>query len=577
MYLLDHMSAPATVSPRGQSHCVVFLISVLVLVLNSGCSHQKRTIGASQGPSTWADMMLQNGVIFTARDEHETVRSLAIAAGKILAVGSRQDLKRFVGPQTQVIDLKGKFVCPGFHDAHLHFEAGGRAMASLNFFGMSSLDTVLAAVRSKVAKSAPNEWITGGGWDHTLWPGQRWPTRHDLDRVAADNPVYLKRVDGHAAWVNSKALSIAGITAKTADPKGGEIVRETTNGFPSGILKEAATKLVTPATSRNQVKLHFALALQEAKRLGITSVHDIDSSFNEFTRLRDTGRLTVRIYKLAPLAGDLDQYDQLRRRLPRPNDMLVFGALKGFVDGTLGSSTAALLEPYTDRPETHGTLVRTQEDLNDLVKAATLRRFQVALHAIGDKAARQALKAFAVALPHGGKTLRHRLEHVQVVHPDDLPLFSRTGAIASIQPCHLITDQRWVERRLGHQRARQRGYPWRGLHEVSVVAVGTDWPVEPLSPFRNLYAATKVKPLSTASWHGEHRLTIGQALRAYTYGSAFAAFAEDHRGTLEPGKDADLVVLDRNLLAVAPAAMLHTKVLATILAGKLIFGSLADL
>jgi predicted amidohydrolase YtcJ len=548
------------------------------MVLTMGCSASKRSIRTPDNAADAVTLVLVNAQIFTARDESEVVEALAIAGDKIAAVGSSAQLRQLAGPHTRIVDLEGKFVGPGFHDAHQHFEGGGRSLAQLNFYGVKTRDEVLARVAAAVKEAEPGRWIVGRGWDHTLWSGAQWPTRQDLDRVAPDHPVYLRRADGHVVWVNSKALTLAGVTDKTPDPPAGVIEREAGSRQPSGILKEAALELIEPVESRRDIRRFIALALEQARRRGVTSVQDGGSDLEELIRLREAGELTVRIYKWGELDGDLARYAELRRRFPPSDSRLVFGALKGFVDGTLGSSTAALLEPFADKPESRGILNYADDKLEALVARATRAGFQVALHAIGDRGARQALRAYAKVADRGGRALRHRVEHVQVVHPDDLPLFSRAGVIASIQPCHLITDQRWVDQRLGPERARQRGYLWKTLHDRGVpLALGTDWPVEPLDPLRNLYAAVtrrRVDPPRGDGWSVDQRLTLKRALRAYTYGSAFAAHLEQRRGTLAPGQDADLVVLDREILGGPPEALLRAKVQATVLGGKVVFGEL---
>jgi predicted amidohydrolase YtcJ len=510
-----------------------------------------------------ADLVLKNGVFFRAGD------AVAIRGGKIVAT---KDVQATIGPATKVIDLGGKFVCPGFNDAHIHFAGGGASLLRLSLTGMS-LAEIQAAVAEAVKKAKPGEWVYGRGWDHTRWPGEKYPKRQDLDAVSGDVPVVLTRVDGHVIWTNSKAIALSGITKHTPDPPGGEI--EQGESHPTGIFKEAATGLIRRGPAAAVVKQGNALesALEEARRFGITSIQTGGESIHPYLALHDAGKLTVRAYVWGQLGGDVVRYAESKRKYA-DHPMVRQGCLKGFADGTLGSGTAAMFEPYVDEPSKSGLLQWKKEQLVEAVVAADKAGLQVAIHAIGDKGVAAALDAFA----KGSRTARHRVEHVQVIRSADVARFKELGVIASVQPCHVTNDQRWAEKRVGRKRCEEGGYLWKSFLDAGVpVAFGTDWPVEPADPFANLYAAVTRQLLDgtpTDGWFPRERLTMEQAIDAYTLGAAYAEFAEKEKGSIEPGKWADLVVLDTNLLKASPKQVLATKVVATIFNGKVVYGDL---
>ncbi|MCA9671480.1 MAG: amidohydrolase [Myxococcales bacterium] len=596
MHMLDDTSGRrAAVAPT-------LAVGLALAIALAGCpaspppAASKRSRGAG---AARAELALVNGRIFTARSDSELVAALAIGNGRVLAVGSRAAIAAHIGAGTRVVDLGGRFVAPGFHDAHMHLQSAGDALARLDLSGLRSLDDVLAKVRAAVAKRPAGAWIVGRGWDQTLWKGwhpaqkdARWPTRADLDRVAPRHPVALARIDGHVLWLNSAALARAGISAKSADPSGGTIVREGKSRQPSGILEEKATALVRIGEGGGVAAARQALlrALQRARRRGVTSVCELGSSLDALLALEREGKLTARVTLWTSLGSDLSAATARRAKLAAHAQararaggaaLVRLGALKGFVDGTLGSRTAALLEPYADKPGSRGTLRQPPGVLEAQVLAASRAGFQIALHAIGDRAVRRALDTYAKLAPAARARLRHRVEHVQVIAPADVPRFAKLSVIASLQPCHLSTDQRWVEKRLGAARAAERGYRWRALASAGArIALGTDWPVEPVDPLRNLFAAItrrRVETPAVVGWHAEQALAFGQALRAYSAGSAYATHVEARRGTLAPGMDADLVVFDRDLwsaVAKSPRALLDARVSATLLAGKVVYGKL---
>ncbi|HLA39505.1 MAG TPA: amidohydrolase, partial [Candidatus Glassbacteria bacterium] len=484
---------------------------------------------------------------------------------------------------TRVIDLAGAFVTPGFNDAHCHLISVGAALEKIDLTGVSSLERVRELVAERVARVKPGELVVGRGWDHTLLPGQQWPTKEILDEVSPDNPVFLSRVDGHSLLVNSYVLKRAGITRATPDPEGGKIVRDPANGEPTGVLKETAAGLVhqsdyggndDPAAAER----HLELALDLTASLGVTSVSNISRGEERLLeKFAQEGKLTTRIYYCPPLPEDemkLDEYTATAEKW-KVYSTLRFGFLKDFIDGTLGSATAALFEPYSDDPSTSGVLVETVEELQRKVLAADRRSFQIGVHAIGTRGNRLVLDAFEKAIEvNGQRDSRHRIEHTQLLTEFDLPRFAALGVIASMQPTHCITDKRFAERRLGLERCRY-AYAWRSvLSAGGRIAFGTDAPVEPLDPLEGLYAAVTRKDRQGEEgpgWIPEEKLSMAEAIELYTLGSAYAEFQENEKGSIAPGKLADIVVLSSNLLEAAEDEIMTTRVVYTIFDGRVIY------
>ncbi len=513
-----------------------------------------------------ADLVLTNGVFFRAE-------GVAVKGGKIVAV---KEVERRVGPGTKVVDLGGKFVCPGFNDAHLHFASGGSALLRLNLAGLG-LKEVQEKVADAVKKAAPGEWVYGRGWDHTLWPGEKYPGRRDLDPHSGGVPVVLTRIDGHVVWANSKALELSGITKATKSPPGGDLLRDE-GGQPTGILQEAASGLLKRGKAAAVGKEGSALeaALEEARRFGVTSIQTGGESIEPYLRLYDEGKLTVRAYVWGVLGGDLARYGEWKRKLA-DHPQVRQGCLKGFADGTLGSGTAWFFEPYADEPGKVGLPQWTPERLNAAVAAADRAGLQVAIHAIGDRGIAMTLDAYEHARKvNGARDSRHRVEHIQVIRRQDIARFKELGVIASVEPCHATNDQRWAEKRVGRRRCEEGGYLWKSFADAGVtLALGTDWPVEPVDPFANLWACVTRQRLDgqpEGGWFPGERLTIEQAIEFYTRGSAYAEFAEKEKGSIEPGQWADLAVLDTNLLKASPRDILNAKVVATIFGGKVVYG-----
>jgi predicted amidohydrolase YtcJ len=504
-------------------------------------------------------------------------QALAVAGGKITVIGSNEEIQKLKGPKTQVIDLGGHFVMPGFNDAHVHLGSGGFEKLNVNLVGSKSLDEMKQRIAARVKTAGPGEWIVGRGWDHTLWAEQKTPTREDIDSVTGDHPAIFNRVDGHIAIANSAALKAAGVTAQSPDPHGGKIDRDE-KGEPTGILRETAMGAVfekIPPPSAAQRRRAAELALEDAARSGITSVQDNSDweDFLTYEQMEKEGKLTLRIAEWLPFDAPVEQLVKMRQHHSAKDPMLHTTMLKGFMDGSLGSRTAAMLAPYDDDPKNAGIPRYEQEKLNTMAAERAAAGFQLGFHAIGDRGARMALDAFAYAIQKSNmNNLRFRIEHDQVIAPEDFKKFKDLGVIASVQPNHLLTDMNWAEAHIGPARAKH-SYPWKEFEDNGIpLAFGTDYPVEPITPFRGVYAAiTRKNEAGTKEYYPEQKLTIDHAIAAYTIGSAFAEFAEQQKGTLMPEMLADFVVLDRDITKVAPPEILKTRVLRTVVGGKTVY------
>ena len=539
-----------------------------------------------------ADVIFVHGNVYTGvamTSGFSAIRraeAIAVRGDRIEAVGDSKDLLKFKGPETQVIDVGGKFVMPGFNDAHAHLAAGGADQLNVNLTGVKSLEEFRARIRAKVESAKPGDWILGGGWDENLWPVQALPTRWDVDEVSAGHPVFLERVDGHIAVANTQALKLASITIASRDPRGGKIDRDS-NSQPNGILRERAREAVTnviPQPTHDRRREAMEAALAEAARWGVTSVQD-NSGWEDFKvleELESSGKLTARVTEWLPFNDAVEQLETKRKEHPQSDKMLHTGMLKAFMDGSLGSHTAALIEPYTDDPQNSGIPQYEPAKLNEMAKERVLAGYQLGFHAIGDKGVQMALDAFAeatkaakekkVKAANGGDDYRPRIEHAQVTTPLQIVKFRDLKVVASMQPSHLLTDMKWAEARVGPKRA-EHSYAWAEFQKRGVtLAFGTDFPVESISPFRGLYAATTRKSESgKEEYFPEQKITMDQAIAAYTNGSAFAEFAEKEKGLIVPGMLADFVVLDRDVTSVVPQKVLETKVLRTVVGGKTVY------
>jgi predicted amidohydrolase YtcJ len=559
-----------------------------------------------------ADIILLHGNIYTGVEVPSSfhavqrVGALAIRGDRVQAAGTENEILKLKGPQTHVINLGGHFVMPGFNDAHVHLASAGFRRLTVDLTGVKSLTEFRDRVRARVQTAEPGEWITGGGWDHTLWPVKELPSRWDIDEVTTNHPVFLQRVDGHIAVANTRALQLASISLASKDPEGGKIDRDL-SGSPTGILRETARDAVSaviPKPTREKRRQAIAAALQDLAQWGITSAQDNSGweDFQIYEQLEREGKLTARISEWLAFDDSLETLKAHRAAHPGSDSMLHTGMLKGFMDGSLGSRTAALLEPYADDPKNYGLPQYEQAKLTTMTKERADAGFQIGFHAIGDKGVQMALDAFASTgrVETGGvgtdpvetgdvgtgvspvqaerssanSTTDHRfrIEHAQVTTPAQIAEFKQLKVIASMQPNHLLTDMNWAMDRLGPKRAAT-SYAWAEFLKKGVtLAFGTDYPVEPVTPFRGLYAAvTRKSEDGKEEYFPQEKLTMEQAIAAYTTGSAFAEFAEKEKGTLAPGMLADFVVLDRDVTAVTPEKVLGTKVLRTVVGGKTVY------
>ena len=559
---------------------------ILFMAMTAGMSAQ------NAAPQPKADAIFTHGNVYTGVLDSSSLgagkrsEAIAVRGDRILAVGTRDQIMKMKGPDTKVVGLDGHFVMPGFNDAHMHLASAGFEKLNVNMVGVKTLDEFRERLRAKVQAAGPAEWVVGEGWDETLWPVKLLPTRWDLDEVSGDHPVYLDRVDGHIAVANTRALQLASITVASRDPEGGKIDRDE-SGTPNGILRETArdaVKAVIPKPTHDQRRQAIELALADLASHGITSAQDNSTweDFQVYEELEREGKLTARISEWLPFDESIDDLNRKRNSHPASDNLLHTGMLKGFMDGSLGSKTAALLEPYSDDPKNSGLPQYEVAKLNAMTKERVLAGCQIGFHAIGDRGVQMALDAFAeaekaakdskVKAADGGTDYRLRIEHSQVTTPQQILRCKELKVIASMQPAHLLTDMNWAESRLGAKRA-EHSYAWAEfLRRGVTLAFGTDYPVEPVTPFRGLYSAiTRQSETGKKSYYPEQRLTIEQAIAAYTTGSAFAEFAEKQKGTLQPGMLADFVVLDRDITSVPPLKILEAKVLRTVVGGKTVY------
>jgi predicted amidohydrolase YtcJ len=536
-----------------------------------------------------ADLVLAGGDVVTLDESRPRARALAIREGRIVAVGEEGDMGPFLGPSTRRVDLTGRAVVPGLTDAHVHVEGLGQALESLDLVGASSLEEALARVAERARTLPPGEWLIGRGWDQNDWPGKQFPTAADLDRAAPGRPVYLTRVDGHAAWVSSKALSVAGLGAKTADPPGGRILRDAAGG-PTGVLVDAAQQLVRqhiPGATREARRRRLRRGLEACAAAGLTSVHDagVDlAAVAIYKELMGDGALPIRVYVMLREAGLIPGTSPAgpegaagatlpsRPEVGLGDGMLTIRAIKVVADGALGSRGALLLEPYSDEPGTRGLATVEPGHFRRLLKEALARGFQVATHAIGDAANREVLDAYQEA--GVGPARRFRVEHAQVIDPKDVPRFKALGVIPSMQPTHCTSDMYWATDRLGPARAKG-AYLWRTFLAQGVpVAAGSDAPVEKIDVLPGLHAAVTrqdAKGWPEGGWHPEERVTILEALGMFARDAAFAAFEEGERGVIAPGRRADLTVLSRDITRLSPGEILETSVSMTVVGGKVVY------
>ncbi|MDT7689864.1 MAG: hypothetical protein QOE46_2623 [Acidobacteriota bacterium] len=607
-------------------------LALVLLVASCALAAALAPRGTSAQHRRIVSLVLTNGKVFTSDARGSLAEAVAVDGTRIVAVGTSRDIEsRFEGART--VDLKGRLVTPGFNDAHLHFLGGGLSLLRVNLLGAKSLAEAKARVAARVRELRPGAWVTGRGWDHTLWGGE-WPSKKDLDEVAPNNPVILQRVDGHTSWANTLALQKGNVTRATRDPQGGEILRDA-EGQPTGILKETAGSLVTrvvPEPTREEKLEAIKRALAEARRYGITSVQDSISGYETLALYRELladDKLTVRVAEWLDFSQPVEVLKQQRDEfaaLKVDPSRIRISALKGYVDGTLGSRTSAMLAPFSDDPHNSGIPRMPPEQLTRMIVERDAAGFQIALHCIGDRANRMALDGFEQAFKTNGyptrdgkrvkggptsilttydpnvlrrdefkfdksylayqpgddkppDTVRHRIEHAQVVAPSDFARFRELGVIASMQPSHAISDKRWAEERLGEYRVLG-AYSWHTMMAHGVhVPFGTDWPVEPINPYLGLYAAVtrqSVEGDPPGGWWPEERISIEDALRNYTAESAYASFEEREKGQVAVGMLADLVVHSKDLLTASPQDILRAEPDLTVFNGRVVYERMSD-
>jgi len=579
------------------------LMSVAILtMLLGGCDAPSKT---QTPPTVFADMVLQNGVVATVDEAIGNVQAIAVAGHEIIAVGSNEEISAYINADTQVIDLAGRMATPGFIEGHGHFMSLGRAKQILDLTNITNWQQAVSRVAAAVDSAEPGEWIFGRGWHQDKWEQipedaiDGVPLNTTLNLISPNNPVLLGHASGHAAFANDAALRAAGITDATADPEGGTIVRAE-NGRATGLLRETAQRLVASVgaeyeSQRSDEEVErlkreqVFLASSEALANGVTSFQDAGADFatiDFFKQLEGEGALPIRLYVM--VRGESNA--QMEKLLPaylmpaEENDFLTVRSIKRQLDGALGAHGAWLLEPYVDLPSTSGLVLESVEDIEETARLAMKYGYQVNTHAIGDRANRETLdlyqRAFTTALntveePDANlsqdsvQDLRWRVEHAQHIDPADVPRFGELGVIAAIQGVHCTSDGPWVPSRLGEERTKLTSYPWRDLIDTgAIVANGTDVPVEAIDPIASFYASVSRMTKSGEKFHPEQAMTRAEALASYTINNAYAAFEEVHKGSLTPGKLADIVVLSQNILSVEEAQIPNTEVDMTIVAGQ---------
>ncbi|HWE44229.1 MAG TPA: amidohydrolase [Gemmatimonadaceae bacterium] len=543
------------------------------VLLASACS-MSHPAPSAQSPVSLA---IVNARVWTGDPRRPWADAVAVRGDLIAAVGSSAEVRKMAAPSTRVIDANGRMLVPGFHDAHVHFIDGGFRLASVQLRDAKAPAEFIARIKAFAATVPKGTWITGGDWDHEQWGGEL-PRRAWIDSVTPDNPVWVNRLDGHMSLANSAALRAAGVTRATADVAGGTIVRDAA-GEPTGILKDNAAWLVdqrVPPAGAEQNDRALAAAMRYVAAQGVTSVHNMGTwdDLATFERAHAAGTMITRVYAVVPLAG----WERLRDTVAargHGDSWVRIGGLKGFVDGSLGSHTAAFLEPFTDAPGDTGLFVNAPQDLYAWTAGADRAGLQVIVHAIGDRAIRTQLDIFMrVAHENAAYDRRFRIEHAQHVAPSDIPRFAQLGVIASMQPYHAIDDGRWAEKVIGPERIRTT-YAFRSLRASGArLAFGSDWFVAPPTPLEGIYAAVTRRTLDDRNpdgWVPEQKIGVEDALRAYTINGAYASFEEKVKGSIERGKLADLTLIDRDLTRIAPETIRDARIVMTIVGGRVVY------
>ncbi|MGH9941850.1 MAG: amidohydrolase [Pyrinomonadaceae bacterium] len=541
----------------------------------------------STAQTLMADLVIVNANVRTMDRQRPLAEAVAIYGNRIAAVGSSAEIRALAGPRTKVIDARAALVLPGFNDSHVHFLDGGAHLASVQLRDAATPREFAERIGRFAERTPKGRWITGGDWDHERWAGAPLPTKELIDRLTPDHPVFVNRLDGHMSLANSVALRLAGVTKETKDPPGGLIVRDPRTGEPTGVLKDAAMGFVyakIPSPSLDEQLAAARAATEHAASLGVTSVQDMSAGndVGVYQTLAARGELKTRIYAVSPLSI-WERLANTGVRAGFGGEMLRIGGLKGFADGSLGSTTALFYEPYADAPGNTGLPsdeMIAEGSMLKRVEAADRAGLQIMIHAIGDRANDQILSFFEqAAKTNGPRDRRFRIEHAQHIRPQDIGRFARAGVVASMQPYHAIDDGRWAEKRIGRKRA-ETTYAFRSLLDAgATLAFGTDWYVAPLDPMLSIYGAVTRRTLdgkNPGGWIPAQKLTVEEAVRAYTVGSAYAEFTEQVKGTITPGKLADLVILSQDIFKIEPAEIEKTKVRTTIVDGKVVYNEVVS-
>lgn len=541
------------------------------------------TAARASGSKPAADLIVHNAKIWTVDAEMASAQAVAALGERIVAVGTEAEVEAWRGPRTEVIDGQGKLLLPGFNDAHVHFASGGMQLDCVQLTDAASAEEFARRIGERAKVTAKGEWILGGDWDETKWNPPQVPTKEWIDRVAADVPAFVTRYDAHMGVANSLALRLAGITAQTAEPPGGTIVRDA-QGRPTGALKDAAMdsmNQVIPPMSHEQHTCAVRRALLHAAAVGVTSVQNMNpdyASIRIYCELLARGELTARIYAAALITEGVDDQAKIGIRRAFGGPWLRIGAVKAFADGSLGSRTAYLFDPYTDQPDERGLLSDEMHPVSlmqERMRRADQAGLQICAHAIGDQAISIILDLFSeIARAEDQRDRRLRIEHAQHMAAKDFQRFAQLGVIASVQPYHAIDDGRWAEPHIGHERA-SRTYAFRTFLDHGVrLALGTDWNVAPLNPLLTIYAAVTRATLDGKhpdGWFPEQKLSVAEAVEAYTMGSAYAEFQEKEKGSITPGKLADMVILSDDIFSIAPERIRDVRVEKTFVGGRLVW------
>jgi len=557
---------------------IIISLSTIIMIVSGAYAQTEK-----------ADLVIINGKVLTIDKDNPSAEAIAIKGEKVIAVGKTSEISALIEKgSTKVIDAGGRMVLPGFNDAHVHFGPLDPDFIELRYTTDPSV--IAQKVKAQVAKSRPGEIINGGHWEHEMFIDKKWPTKELIDSVSPNNPVILSRADGHSLLVNSYVLNASGITKNTPDPFGGVIQKDPVTGEPTGIIKENAEGMiksgaVRPNRTAEEVRVRlwqgYLLALKEAREYGVTSIQVPGSAdFNAYEKLQKEGELTIRIDIGEPLTGDLkklNKYLELGKKYPGEGNWIRFGYLKAFIDGTIGSGTALMFQPFTDNPSTSGLAMMPYEVFEDMVLKADKLGLQIGTHAIGDKGNNWVLNAYETAQKVNGKRdSRHRIEHAQTLQASDIPRFASLGVIPSMQPTHCISDKKFCDKRIGTERAKG-AYAWKSLADAgAILAFGTDYQVEPLNPMEGLYASVTRKDRlgeMGEGWHPEQKIKMEDAIEYYTLGSAYSQFMENRKGMIKPGFLADIVIVDKNLLTIPETEIMKTKVDYTIVGGKVVYSS----